>query len=37
MRELDEQDLDVIIAEPMHTANVGQALMDRLKRAAVNR
>jgi len=37
MRELDEQDLDVIIAEPMHTANVGEALMDRLKRAAVNR
>lgn len=36
MRKLDELQLDAIIAEPMHTANVGEALMDRLKRAAVN-
>lgn len=37
MRQLDEAGLDAIIAEPMNTANVGEALMDRLKKAAVNR
>ncbi len=37
LRQLDEAGLDAIIAEPMHTANAGEALMDRLKRAAVNR
>lgn len=36
MRKIDEMGLDAIIAEPMHTANVGEALMDRLKRAAIN-
>ncbi len=37
LRQLDEAGLDAIIAEPMHTANVGEALMDRLKKASVNR
>lgn len=36
LRELDEKGLDAIIAEPMNTANIGEALMNRLKRAAVN-
>ncbi len=37
LRELDKAGLDAIIAEPIQTANVGEALMDRLKKAAVNR
>jgi len=37
LRQLDEEGLDAIIAEPMHTANIGEALMDRLKKAAVNK
>lgn len=36
LRQLDEEGLDAIIAEPVNTANVGEAIMDRLKRAAVN-
>ncbi len=36
MRQLDEKGLDAIIAEPMNTANIGEAMMDRLRRAAVN-
>ena len=37
MRLLDEAGLDAIIAEPINTANIGEALMDRLKKASVNK
>ena len=36
MRKLDEQGLDVIIAEPMNKKNIGEAVMDRLRKAAIN-
>lgn len=34
MRELDEQDLDEIIAEPISEVGLGVAIMDRLRRAS---
>lgn len=34
MRELDEQDLDEIIAEPLSEVGLGVAIMDRLRRAS---
>jgi len=36
LRQLDEKGLDAIIAEPVNTANIGEAMMDRLRRASVN-
>lgn len=36
MRVLDEANLDAIIAEPVSNTGLGQAIMDRLKRASVN-
>ena len=36
LRQLDEKGFDVIVAEPVNKANLGEAIMDRLKRAAVN-
>ena len=36
MRLLDEAGLDAIIAEPVSETGLGQAIMDRLRRAAVN-
>lgn len=37
MRTLDEAGLDAIVAEPVSETGLGQAIMDRLRRAAVNR
>ena len=37
MRVLDEEGLDGIVAEPVSDVGLGQAIMDRLRRAAVNR
>ena len=36
MRLLDEAGLDAIIAEPVSETGLGVAIMDRLRRAAVN-
>ncbi|MCH7228885.1 L-threonylcarbamoyladenylate synthase [Haloferula sp. A504] len=37
LRTLDEAGLDAIVAEPVTDTGLGQAIMDRLRRAAVNR
>jgi L-threonylcarbamoyladenylate synthase len=37
LRVLDEAGLDAIVAEPVSDIGLGQAIMDRLRRAAVNR
>lgn len=37
MRTLDEAGLDAIVAEPVSDIGLGQAIMDRLRRAAANR
>ena len=36
MRTLDESGLDFIVAEPVSDVGLGQAIMDRLRRASVN-
>ena len=36
MRELDEAGLDAIVAEPVSETGLGQAIMDRLRRASSN-